>query len=143
MSYFNNISNHAILEWKMNNILSKKHASSILLIVLLLINCASTSKPIVNLTMISKAIGLRNLEPMDLEYPEWALEERVEGITEVTVMIGRDGTVIDSRILQTSGNDRLDSAALHAARGIRIRIHGPDPSRQDFGWHSVRIRYKL
>ena len=79
----------------MNNKSSKKHASSILIIVLLIINCASTSKPIGKLTFVNRATGLQYLESkvqMVLEYPEWVLEERVQGITEVAVFIGRDGS---------------------------------------------------
>ncbi len=88
----------------MNNKYSKKHASSILIIVLLVINCASTSKPIAKLTYVNRATGLPHLEStvqMVLEYPEWALEERVQGIIEVAALIRRDGTVNDAKIKQS------------------------------------------
>ncbi len=69
----------------MNNKFSKNHASSILIIVLLVINCASTSKPRVRLTMTNMTTRILNLGALDLKYPEWALEKRVQGITEVAV----------------------------------------------------------
>ena len=78
-----------------------------------------------------------------MKYPEWALEKRVQGITEVAVTIRRDGTVKDAKIVQTSGYDRLDSAAIFAVKRIRIRIQGQDPSLPVFGWQGVRVQYRL
>ncbi|NLC23440.1 MAG: energy transducer TonB, partial [Oxalobacter sp.] len=50
------------------------------------------------------------------EYPERSIQRNEAGQVSVRVVVGTDGRVHDARIVSSSGFDRLDHAALKAAR---------------------------
>jgi len=49
-------------------------------------------------------------------YPYEAKKARIEGMTVVKMLIDTDGSVMDVKVLKTSGNQWLDEAALDAAK---------------------------
>lgn len=56
-----------------------------------------------------------------LEYPSSAYEEGVEGTARVTFTITPDGTTTDAVIGQSSGDSRLDQAAVDYVKRLRFR----------------------
>ena len=56
-----------------------------------------------------------------LEYPSSAYEEGVEGTAKVTFTITPDGTTADASIGQSSGDSRLDQAAVDYVKRLRFR----------------------
>jgi protein TonB len=58
-------------------------------------------------------------------YPELAKQAGIEGTTVVKMLIDIDGSVIDVKILKSSGNQMLDQAAIAAARKSKFT-----PARQ-------------
>jgi TonB family protein len=53
-------------------------------------------------------------------YPEIARKAGIEGQAVVEVLVDTNGTVVDARILKSSGNSLLDASAMGAARGARF-----------------------
>jgi protein TonB len=56
-----------------------------------------------------------------LEYPASAYEDGVEGTTRVGFTVTPDGRVDDAQVSQSSGDSRLDQAALDYVRRLRFR----------------------
>ena len=54
-------------------------------------------------------------------YPEWAIEQGIEGTLTVRMLVGRDGRVVRALVLKTSGYRVLDDAALAAVEKYRFR----------------------
>lgn len=54
------------------------------------------------------------------EYPEAAKQAGIEGRAVIQVTILEDGSVTETKILQSSGNDLLDQSALTAAKDFKF-----------------------
>ncbi|MDX1384095.1 MAG: energy transducer TonB, partial [Thermoanaerobaculia bacterium] len=74
-------------------------------------------------------------------YPAELAGTEAYGTAVVSVLVGEAGSVLDTEISESSGSERLDEAALEAARGATFwpatRSGVPGPSREslvfDFG----------
>ena len=69
-------------------------------------------------------------------YPYEAKKAGIEGMTVVKMLIDTDGSVIDVKVLKTSGNQWLDKAALNAALKSKFK-----PAEHYFNgkWYKVRV----
>ncbi len=78
----------------------------------------------------------------DLEYPELAKKAGIQGRVLVKMEIDIDGTVMDAQIIQSSGNQNLDEAALKCARRCRFKpaMQHQKPVRV---WVSMPFDYRL
>lgn len=76
------------------------------------------------------------------KYPELPLKAGIEGTTVVKMLVDIDGRVIDVEILQSSGNQLLDQAAVAAARKSTFT---PAKQRDKLVrvWVARPIRFKL
>lgn len=63
----------------------------------------------------------RALNDPALEYPSSAYEAGVEGTAKVSFSVSADGKVEDVRVADSSGDSRLDQAAMDYARRLRFR----------------------
>jgi protein TonB len=74
-----------------------------------------TDDPITALTAGTESeIGIvTRVEP---QYPQAAVDQRVQGTTSVAILVDADGYPDEVRILQSSGDARLDEAAVRAVR---------------------------
>ena len=75
-------------------------------------------------------------------YPQELKNQRVEGTVEVWVYVDAEGKVQDSRVNTSSGDERLDNAALRAARELEFNPaqNRGDPVRV---WVSVPITFSV
>ena len=75
-------------------------------------------------------------------YPEEVKDAGIEGTVVVKMLVDIDGTVIETKVLRSSGNYILDQAALEAAERALFK-----PATQDGVpvrvWVSMPFRYKL
>jgi TonB family protein len=78
----------------------------------------------------------------NLEYPDLAKKAGIEGRVLVKMEIDIDGSVMDAQILQSSGNQNLDEAALNQARRCRFKpaLQHQKPVRV---WVSMPFEYRL
>lgn len=69
-------------------------------------------------------------------YPYEAKKAGIEGMTVVKMLIDTDGSVMDVKVLKTSGNQLLDEAALDAAKKSTF-----SPAEHYFNgkWYKVRV----
>ena len=76
------------------------------------------------------------------KYPELARKAGIEGNTVVKALVNIDGTVMDVKILKSSGNQMLDQAALVAAKQSKFT---PAKQRDKFVrvWVSIPIKFRL
>jgi len=76
------------------------------------------------------------------KYPELARQAGIEGQAVVKALVDVDGSIMAVQILQSSGNQMLDEAALAAARKSKFT---PAKQRDKFVrvWVSIPIRFKL
>lgn len=50
-------------------------------------------------------------QPPPPQYPQWALDNGIQGTTKIRVWFDKEGFAIDTKIIQSSGNSRLDIVA--------------------------------
>jgi len=50
-------------------------------------------------------------QPPPPHYPQWALDNGIQGTTKIRVWFDKEGFAIDAKIIQSSGNSRLDIVA--------------------------------
>jgi|UniRef100_A0A7C4TGI0 protein TonB len=76
------------------------------------------------------------------EYPELARKAGIEGKVTVHMLVDIDGSVIDVKVIQSSGNQILDEAAVSCARKSKFT---PAKQRDKLVrvWVSRRIEFKL
>jgi protein TonB len=76
------------------------------------------------------------------DYPEMARQATIEGQTVVEALVDVDGSIVDARVLKSSGNQSLDASAISAARRARFT-----PAKQrDMPvrvWVSIPFRFSL
>lgn len=68
---------------------------------------------------------MRPVHTQPPKYPSEAKRERVTGTLVAVVLIGENGSVQDVKIQVTSGDGRLDKAAVVALKGWRYRVRNP------------------
>jgi protein TonB len=75
-------------------------------------------------------------------YPELARKAGIEGTTVVKALVDIDGSIVDVKVLKSSGNQMLDQAALVTARNAKFT---PAKQRDKFVrvWVSIPIRFQL
>jgi len=75
-------------------------------------------------------------------YPELARKAGIEGNTVIKALVNIDGTIIEAKVLKSSGNQMLDQAALAAARRAKFT---PAKQRDKFVrvWVSIPIKFQL
>lgn len=75
-------------------------------------------------------------------YPELPLRAGIEGTTVVTALVDTDGSIMEVKILKSSGNDMLDQAALEAAKRAQFT---PAKQRDRFVrvWISIPVKFHL
>lgn len=76
------------------------------------------------------------------EYPDMARSAGIEGTAVVEALVDVDGSIAESRILKSSGNQALDQAAVTAARRARFKpaMQRDMPVRV---WVSIPYRFSL
>ncbi len=76
------------------------------------------------------------------QYPDLARRAGIEGNTVVKALVEIDGSIIEAKILKSSGNQMLDQAALAAARKAKFT---PAKQRDKFVrvWVSIPIKFRL
>ncbi len=75
-------------------------------------------------------------------YPELARKAGIEGNTVIKALVNIDGSIIEAKVLKSSGNQMLDQAALAAARRARFT---PAKQRDKYVrvWVSIPIKFRL
>ncbi|MCK4251580.1 energy transducer TonB [candidate division WOR-3 bacterium] len=75
-------------------------------------------------------------------YPELARKAGIEGNTVIKALVNIDGTIIEAKVLKSSGNQMLDQAALAAARKAKFT---PAKQRDKYVrvWVSIPIKFRL
>ncbi|UCF70269.1 MAG: energy transducer TonB [candidate division WOR-3 bacterium] len=78
----------------------------------------------------------------DLDYPDEARRQGMEGTVYVRVLVGRSGKASNAMIAKTSGNQILDSAAIRTARTFRF---SPAMAGEEVlqSWVMVPIEFKF
>jgi protein TonB len=76
------------------------------------------------------------------QYPDLARQAGIEGQTVVKALVDIDGSIMDAKILKSSGNQMLDQAALMTARQAKFT---PAKQRDKFVrvWVAIPITFKL
>jgi protein TonB len=76
------------------------------------------------------------------KYPELAKQAGIEGTTVIKMLVDIDGSVMEVKILKSSGNQMLDQSALAAAKNSKFT---PAKQRDKFVrvWVSRPFRFKL
>ncbi len=76
------------------------------------------------------------------QYPELARRAGIEGNSVVKALVDIDGSIIEAKILKSSGNQMLDQAALAAAMKAKFT---PAKQRDKFVrvWVSIPIKFQL
>jgi protein TonB len=75
-------------------------------------------------------------------YPELVIRAGIEGTTVVKALVDIDGSIMEVKILKTSGNQMLDQSALAAAKKARFT---PAKQRDKFVrvWISIPMKFHL
>lgn len=75
-------------------------------------------------------------------YPELARKAGIEGNTVIKALVNIDGSIIEAKVLKSSGNQMLDQAALTAARRAKFT---PAKQRDKYVrvWVSIPIKFRL
>ena len=61
----------------------------------------------------------KQINDVFVNYPKDALEAKIEGVVQVKMLLGIDGTVEDAEVSVSSGHPNLDKAAIDAAKQIK------------------------
>ena len=76
------------------------------------------------------------------EYPRFAKEAGVEGLVMVKVLVGKDGRVLDARLVEKFQVPMLNAAALEAARQW-VFTPGLVTGRPVACWTAIPFRFRL
>ena len=87
--------------------------------------------------------GPKNVLMTDMEYPSWAKKMHLEGTVVLAFLVDVDGSVHEQTVIQSSGNEAFDRAALKCWEDARFthpaRLDGrPVPTLMP-----VRVRFKI
>lgn len=81
-------------------------------------------------------------EDVPIEYPLSLWDQRVEGTTVLRVWVGVDGSVDSTRVLESSGHEAFDSAAVRGGR--RLRFEPATRDGEPVGvWAHVPVHFSL
>jgi periplasmic protein TonB len=95
------------------------------------------------------AVPVRAMPRLDLqrsaqpEYPPVSRRLGEQGTAVIEVLVGVDGRVLDAKLLQSSGFDRLDQAALAGARANYRFIPGTVDGKPQPMWFTFKFNWKL
>jgi protein TonB len=71
-------------------------------------------------------------------YPGRWIEDGTSGNVVMDVLIGADGTVLDSKVVQSSGYRRVDKASIRAVESCKVKVDSasatPAWSRLTYAW---------
>jgi protein TonB len=73
----------------------------------------------------------------NLVYPTSAVEEGVEGIVKLEVLVTEPGSVAEVKVAKSSGDRRLDAAALEFVKGWRYKPAVQDGKPRSVWTHAV------
>jgi protein TonB len=77
------------------------------------------------------------------EYPPQSRQLGEQGSVVLQVLVGADGSILDSKLVQGSGYDRLDQAALRdIKRGYRF-VAGTIDGKPQPMWYTIKYNWKL
>lgn len=102
------------------------------------------STPTTQITRVGPEIDFKN-SPKGCREPEYPATSRrlgEEGSAEVSLLIGIDGKVQQSRIDKTSGYGRLDEATIRSFGKCRFKV-GTNLGKPEPAWFSTRYRWIL
>ena len=97
----------------------------------------------------SVAVPVRAMPRLDLqrseqpEYPPVSRRLGEQGTAVIEVLVGVDGRVLDAKLLQSSGYDRLDQAALAGAKANCRFIPGTVDGKPQTMWFTFKFNWKL
>ena len=97
----------------------------------------------------SVAVPVRAMPRLDLqrseqpEYPPVSRRLGEQGTAVIDVLVGVDGRVLDAKLLQSSGYDRLDQAALAGAKANCRFIPGTVDGKPQTMWFTFKFNWKL
>jgi len=97
----------------------------------------------------SVAVPVRAMPRLDLqrseqpEYPPVSRRLGEQGTAVIEVLVGVDGRVLDAKLLQSSGYDRLDQAALAGAKANYRFIPGTVDGKPQTMWFTFKFIWKL
>jgi len=76
------------------------------------------------------------------EYPQHVKKAGIEGNTVVQVLVDTNGTVLDTKIIKSSGNDALDKAAVVAAKKATF-THPQHKGKAVRVWVAIPMKFEL
>jgi protein TonB len=76
-------------------------------------------------------------------YPDAARRLGEQGSVVLQVLIGTDGRVVDAKVLQSSGYDRLDRAAIDGVKNDYRFMPGTVDGKPAQMWYTFRFNWKL
>ncbi len=77
------------------------------------------------------------------EYPPQSRRLGEQGAVVLQVLVDIDGRVIDSKLVKSSGFDRLDQAALEGVKTSYRFVPGTVDGKPQQMWHTITINWKL
>jgi periplasmic protein TonB len=77
------------------------------------------------------------------EYPAASRRLGEQGSSVIEVLVGVDGRVLDAKLLQSSGYDRLDQAALAGVKADYHFIPGTVDGKPQPMWFTFKFNWKL
>ena len=89
-----------------------------------------------------KIVGGLEAIQKNIVYPKLAKLAGIEGFVSVALLIGEDGSVLETRIAESSGSSMLDNAAVEAMKSVRYipaKLHNKPV---EF-WLRIPVRFKL
>jgi protein TonB len=78
--------------------------------------------------------------------PEYPLQSRQlgeQGSVILQVLVGTDGGVLDTKLVQSSGYDRLDQAALREIKSVYRFVPGTVDGKPQPMWYTIKYNWKL
>ncbi len=78
----------------------------------------------------------------NLQYPESAMKQNIQGQVVLQVLIGVDGSVLEHKVLKSIGHAECDQAAIKAVKSVRWRP-AKQRDRSVKVWTSFPVTFKL
>jgi len=79
----------------------------------------------------------------ELEYPPTSRRLGEQGSVTLQVLVDTDGRVLDAKLVQSSGFERLDQAALDGVRGSYRFLPGTIDGKPQQMWYTFKFTWKL
>lgn len=109
---------------------------------LLLASSVASAKPADNLATVQSAASVDT--SVDAQacnkpaYPSRWVDQGASGNVVVDVLVGTDGTVLESKLVQSSGYRHVDRASVRAVEGCKLKLSSaqaaPSWSRVKYEW---------